>query len=320
MKRIYFLMIFLVLFGCHNKERQKLNKITIAQTSDFFLYAPLYIAKDAKIFEKQGLDVSILNTGGDEKTWAAVISGDASFGLSDPTFIILSEKRGQSGKVISNIVNGVPFWGITYNKKIEPLKELNEIKKYTVGTFPSPSTAYSLQKKMFSDNGLVVNIKEGAFGTMIPMLKANQVDIALELEPNVSQAVNDGAKIIYSLSEVYGDFAITGLTTTDVMIKNDPKLVQDVVTSIQKAIDFIHAKPDSSLHFLIKRFTDIDKNIAQDALQRVINDYIIPQNTITKKEAWDKAVQLRIAIGDIETAKNFEEYVDNSFAKKSINK
>jgi NitT/TauT family transport system substrate-binding protein len=55
--------------------------ITIAQTSDFFLYAPIYIAKDAGFFSKQGLDVSIISTGGDGKTWAAVVSGNAAFGV-----------------------------------------------------------------------------------------------------------------------------------------------------------------------------------------------------------------------------------------------
>jgi ABC-type nitrate/sulfonate/bicarbonate transport system substrate-binding protein len=63
-----------------------LRRITVAQFGDFFLYAPLYIAEDDGLFRKRGLDVSIANTGGDDKTWAAVLSGSAEFGVADPTF------------------------------------------------------------------------------------------------------------------------------------------------------------------------------------------------------------------------------------------
>ncbi|MDB9509157.1 ABC transporter substrate-binding protein [Microcystis aeruginosa CS-338/01] len=76
-----------------------IQKITIAQFGDVFIYAPLYIAIDAGFFQKQGLDVSLISTGGDEKTWAAVISGNASFGVADPTFVAVSESRGQPGRV-----------------------------------------------------------------------------------------------------------------------------------------------------------------------------------------------------------------------------
>src|SRR5688572_15824290 len=60
-----------------------LEKVTVAQFGDFFLYLPLYVAKDKGFFAQQGLDVGIVNTGGDDKTFAAVMSGDAQFGVAD---------------------------------------------------------------------------------------------------------------------------------------------------------------------------------------------------------------------------------------------
>ncbi|HKR06145.1 MAG TPA: ABC transporter substrate-binding protein, partial [Bacteroidia bacterium] len=209
-----------------------LQKITIAQTGDFFLYAPLYIALDGGYFRKNGLDVSIISTGGDEKTWAAVLGKNASFGIADPTFIAISDERGIPGRVIASIVNGVPFWGITMNSSIKEVQSPQDLNSYSVATFPSPSTAYTLQKKMFLDAGLKPNIKEGAFGTLLYMLQSGKVDIALELEPNVSQASSNGAKVLYSLAKLYGDFAITGLTTTPELLKSDTALAKKVVCSI----------------------------------------------------------------------------------------
>jgi NitT/TauT family transport system substrate-binding protein len=84
-----------------SKPTATVQKITIAQAGDFFLYAPLYVASDAGLFSKNGLEVRLISTGGDEKTWAAVISGDAQFGVADPTFVAISATRGQPGRVIA---------------------------------------------------------------------------------------------------------------------------------------------------------------------------------------------------------------------------
>jgi NitT/TauT family transport system substrate-binding protein len=171
---------------------------------------------------------------------------------------------------------------------------------------------------MFMDLKLKPNIREGAFGTIIAMLKANQADIGLELEPNVSQAVKDGAHIVYSLSELYGDFTITGLTVSPNLINKNPLIVQRTVDALQKSLNFIHSYPDSTLSILLKRFPEINKDVAKEALLRIISENIIPKNLLISQDAWNKAVELRKEIGDLKTIKDFNVYVDNTFAQKSL--
>jgi len=303
--------------GLSSPTQPNKEKVVIAQAGDFFLYAPLYVAIDGGYFTDEGLDVSLVTTGGDEKTWAAVISGNASFGVADPTFIAISDARGQPGRVVGGIVNGVPFWGVTLRKDIKPFKTKDDINAYTVGTFPAPSTAYTLQRKMFLDAGKEPRIREGAFGTLIAMLKAGQVDIALELEPNVSQVVGGGGTVVYSLSEVYGDFAITGLTATpDYLIKH-PELAQKVANGLQEALNSIHSDRERALAILAKRFPEIDRNVAKAALDRVISDNIIPRSLQITEDAWSKAIRLRTEVGDLKDPKPFSSYVENKFAESA---
>ena len=289
--------------------------ITIAQAGDFYLYAPLYIAADKGFFASNGLSVTIVSTGGDEKTWAAVISKSAQFGVADPTFIAIASQRGQPGKIISTIVNGVPFWGITKNTAIPVITKPSELGSYTVATFPSPSTAHTLQRKMFETGGLTPKIREGGFGTLMALIEAGQADIALELEPNVSQAVGNGYKIVYSLSDVYGDFTMTGLTTTPDYIKNSPQVVAATVKSIREALAFLHQSPEDSADVLAKRFPEIKKDVAVAALHRVLAAGIIPINPGVVEEAWRKALQLRIDAGDVKPPTNIMDFVDNTFSK-----
>ena len=309
------LLVVIVALKYRSRPPAAQQSITIAQAGDFYLYAPVYIAAEKGYFTNNGLSVTIVSTGGDEKTWAAVISGSAQFGVSDPTFIAIANQRGQPGKIIATIVNGVPFWGITKNPSVPTITKPSDLDSFTVATFPSPSTAYTLQRKMFESGGLKPKIREGGFGTLMALLEAGQADIALELEPNVSQAATNGYKIVYSLSDVYGDFTITGLTTTPDYIRNNPEVVAAVVKSIGEAMVFLQQNPEQSAEILAKRFPEIKKEVAVAALHRVLSAGIIPKTPVVAEDAWRKALQLRIDVGDVKPSSNIMEFVDNTFAK-----
>ncbi len=294
------------------------ERVVIAQAGDFFLYAPLYEAIDGGYFADEGLDVSLITTGGDEKTWAAVISGNASFGVADPTFVAISDVRGVPGRVIGGIVNGVPFWGVTFRKDIKPFSSKKGLNDYTVGTFAAPSTAYTLQREMFLDAGKEPRIREGAFGTLISMLRSKQVDIALELEPNVSQVVADGGTVVYSMADIYGNFAITGLTATPDYLDKHSQIAQKVADGIQRALNAIHQDRPKTLSHLAKRFPEIDRDVAKAALNRVIAADIIPRSLLISEDAWNKAIKLRAKAADLNAPKSFSSYVDCSFAKAAL--
>ncbi len=290
-------------------------KITIAQAGDFYLYAPLYIAADRGFFREHGVDVDIVSTGGDEKTWAAVIAGSAQFGLADPTFIAIASQRGQPGRIVATLVNGVPFWAITKNAQVPVIKTPAQLKGFTVATFPSPSTAYTLQKLMFEKGGLPPSIREGGFGTLLSLVEAKQADIALELEPNVSQALTKGYRIVYSMQDIYGDFTITGLTTTPGYMQRNSKTVRRVVEGIRDALTFLHSHTDEAVDLLAKRFPEISRDVASAALHRVLAAGIIPLTPVVDGVAWRKALQLRIDAHDVQPPPDPMAFVDNSFAK-----
>lgn len=78
-----------------------------------YSYIYLYIWQIPRIFKEEGLKVDLINTGGDDKTYAAVIGGSALFGIADPTFVAIAKEQGIDGCVIGSIVNSVPFWALT---------------------------------------------------------------------------------------------------------------------------------------------------------------------------------------------------------------
>lgn len=312
------LAVFAILFRqFHHSRTPALVRVVVAQPGDFFLYAPLYIALDANHFREQGLDVRLVNTGGDERTWAAVVSGSADFGVSDPTFTVVSGQRGMPGRVVASIVNGVPFWGVTFREDIPVIREPSELAHYSVATFPSPSTAYTLQAQMFRDGGLIPNIRQGSFGTLLQSIRSGQADIALELEPNVSTSVSQGARVVYSLSERYGDFAITGLTTTPDTLARRSDLVQRTVSAIELALRDLHNQPENCRRLLSRRFPDVPSDVSRLALERALQAGVVPSTTVVGESAWTKAVRLRRLSGDITTMGAYSQFVVTSFAQRA---
>lgn len=306
--------------GAKKKEAGQKQKVTIAQFGHVFLYLPLYVAKDKGFFDAEGLDVTLVSTGGDEKTFAAVSSGSAQFGVADPTFAAIARERGQGGKVVASVVNGVTFWGITFRKDIKPIETPLELKGFRIATYPAPSTNYTVMKKILQNEGkpIKAEIVQGAFGSLLAILKSGQADIAMELEPVTSIAVNEGAHVVFSMVKVFGDFALTGLTAKDIYIQEHPDTVQSVVNGLTKAVRFIYADFEGAVSIAKKEFPEVDEKILRSALRRLIDEHTIPVSTVLSESAWNKAIALRKEVGDLKADAPYNVNVDPSFAQKAM--
>ncbi|MFN8659613.1 MAG: ABC transporter substrate-binding protein [Candidatus Obscuribacterales bacterium] len=297
----------------------KLQPITIAQFGHLFLYLPLYVAIDKGFFKDEGLEVKLVSTGGDEKTFAAVSSGNAQFGVSDPTFAAIARERGQGGKVVAQVVNGVPFWGVTFRKDLKPIKKVEDLKGLRIATFTAPSTSYTVMKKVLQNQGKPVDAKivQGApTGSIVAMAKANQADIAMELEPSASIAVGQGATIVWSLQKQFGDFAITGLTVTDAYREKNGDTIQRVVNALSRAMQFIRNDFQGTLSIAHQEFPEVDEKILSAALKRMLDENTIPKSPVLSPTAWDRAIKLRQETGDIKGDGAYKDNVDMTFANQ----
>lgn len=295
-----------------------LKKITIALFGHVFVYLPIYTAKQKGFFKEQGLDVTYISTGGDDKTWAAVTSGSAQFGIADPTFVAIAREKGdKSGRIIASIIDGVPFWGVSKNDRY--LKSNSDLNGLRVATYPAPSTNYALMERMIKGENLKTKIMQGSVGTLLPMLKNNRADVAMILEPTVSIAVEQGFHVVFSYKDHYENFAFTGLSTTKEYIEKHPQICQKVVNALQKAYNFAYDNFEGSIEVAKKQFPSKKRSVLQKGLTRMIKDNTIPENAILKESSWQKAVKLRLYIGDLEKDAHFTENVNNKFAKKALN-
>lgn len=317
----------LLVWGCDNATQKSQpplaanKKITICQYGDLLIYLPLYIAADRGFFADEGLDVNFINGGGDDKTFAAVSSGSAQFGVSDPTFTAIAREKGRPGVVVATVVGGATYWGVTWDEKIKPTSSAEGLKDLRIATYEAPSTNYSLMAKTLKQNKDVIGdakIVQGAYGTLLAMLKANQADVAMELEPVASTAVKEGAHIVYSYPEMYGPFLLTGLYTMEDYRDKNPDTVQAVVNALEKAMRFAHTDTEGAIKVAEKKFPEVSPEVIRTAVTRMIKDKTLPENVTLNMEGWKNTVDVRIELGDLTSIEAANAVLDPTFAEKAV--
>jgi len=298
---------------------KKVEPVKIAQFGHVFLYMPLYVAQDKGFFKDEGLDVTLISTGGDEKTFTAVSTGNAQFGVSDPTFAAIARERGQGGKVVAGIVRGVPFWVVSFDDKLKKIDNPTQFQGHKIATYTAPSTSYAVMKSILQNGGHPVDAKivQGAFGTLLALLKAKQADMALDIEPIVSIATSQGAHVVYSPASKLGDFAFTGLTVSDSYFNTHPGQIQGAVNALSRAMNFIQKDFEGTVAVAKKQFADVPEPVIREALKRLIQEGTIPKSPVLTKGAWDRAIALRRELGDMKGSGSFADNVDMKFATKS---
>lgn len=323
-----FLVVTLLCGGCERRKPSDAGigdsrptslgakRVTIAQYGDLLLYLPLYMAVDEGLFSKRGLDVQIVSTGGDDKTYAAVISGSAEFGLADPTFVAIAREKGQQGKVVAMLINGMPNYGVSLSTNEPVIRTPSDLKGKTVASVPAPSTSYALVKKLYESAGIPPAIRQVAAPALVPALQAKQADYAVLIEPWVSAVVQGGGQVCFSLMDFYPEFALTGLTCGKSTVESDSETVQKVLLAMTEAVHLFYTDEEVSLTVATRRFASENVDHLKKGIARMRKDTIYPSSLAVTETAWKAAIQLRQDSGDLYGAPlPLSEYADNSFAE-----
>jgi len=301
----------------NNNKFSHPKNITISQAFQHLLYIGLYVADQNGYFTDENINVKIETAGGDAQAFAALASGNADFAQGDPAFVAIANEKGWQGKVIAMPVNRVAIWGVTFDTTIQKFSSPESFKGYTVATYPEPNTSYVIQKQLALRANLDlekdIKILQVPFGTELATLKNNQADIAQTIEPNVTQVEQQGGKVVFSYPEAWGELAFTGLMTSEKLIENDSGLVQGVINAYEKALNFVHSQPDSTVIIAKKYLPDLDSEIIRTALNRLVASKCIPKTTIVEKESWRKLLDIRIEVGDLDSLPK-KDLIDNRFS------
>ena len=169
--------------------------VSYSATADF---APAFIAKDAGIFEKHGLDVTLTNLATTSLSPPALMSGSLQIASNSPPLLLLANDGGMDLVAVAGVAamdEKHPRSSLVTRAGFTAVKAQDFIGKKVAR--PGINSAIDLVlKKWLLDHGVALNqvtLVETPFTQMGDLLKAGQIDAAFELEPLRTRIIESGA-------------------------------------------------------------------------------------------------------------------------------
>ena len=169
--------------------------VSYSATADF---APAFIAKDAGIFEKHGLDVTLTNLATTSLSPPALMSGSLQIASNSPPLLLLANDGGMDLVAVAGVAamdEKHPRSSLVTRAGFTATKAQDFVGKKIAR--PGINSAIDLVlKKWLLDHGVALNqvtLVETPFTQMGDLLKAGQIDAAFELEPLRTRIIESGA-------------------------------------------------------------------------------------------------------------------------------
>ncbi|MGE3769630.1 MAG: ABC transporter substrate-binding protein [Bdellovibrionales bacterium] len=299
-------------------QAAELQKVTLAHFGQgkFLLYLPLYVAMEEGHFKAEGLDVGLKFPGNDNMSFSLLLSGEADFSIGDPVFAAIAREKGGPGKVVAMMITSLGLTGVTNNPAIADIKDPKQLDGLRVSSFSAPSTTYTQLSEIKRNHKLdKMKIVEAAFGAQIAALEAGSVDIAVDIEPNISVAEAKGYRRVLRVGPFVDRQAITGIQTLDKTIAERPELVQKFVSALQAAVTQMYNDPKISYQVAAKLYPDMDAKVRNHAVDMMLGEKLYPKSIVVDDKLWQRTLQTRLESGELKKPQATTESVDNRFAE-----
>jgi NitT/TauT family transport system substrate-binding protein len=227
--------------------------------------APIYLGVQTGIFEDHGLDVTLELAEGGAAIVPAVADGEYQFGFSNVTSLLTASSEGLPLKVVApgDFSTGRPGkdFSAVVTSAGSGIDGAADLVGRTVAVNSLKNIGDTTVRNVVDAAGgdpQAVEFVEMSFPDMPAAVVGGQVDAAWVVEPHLTQAVDQGARIISSnFVETDSDLLIAAYFTSDQMIAQDPQTVEAFTAAIREALTYATEHPDET-RAILGTYTEID--------------------------------------------------------------
>lgn len=255
MKQFYFRIGVLVLAVAvifANWNRAEANS-TLAYISDSpSSSVPFWVAKDAGLFKKHGLDVDMLFINGSTRGIQSLIGGDLNFTGAVGTSAINGRLAGGDIFIINSLVNTLPYY-IVGKPEIKSPEHLRG--RSAAAHIPGTSADFALRLalKRFNIPYEQINaVMVGGSPARVAAVMNGQLDFTVVTEPGKIEAERAGLRVIMDMAKLDIPFQFTCSVTTGRMIREQPQQVMGFVKAMAEAVHFYKNNKEPVINIMQK--------------------------------------------------------------------
>src|SRR4030095_8897544 len=271
------------------------DKINVCYSSIAATSITTWVPKEAGIYKKYGLDVSIIYVAGAQAI-TTLISGDTQIVQGSGVAAALSRLSGSDATVIGTTINVIPMSLVT----APDIATAQDLKGKTFGVSRFGSLTDLGLRKAVPELGLDANkdikmIQTGGVPEILICMRQGVVKGGLISSPTLEKAKELGYKEFMNLSEVKFRYPGTALVTTDSFIRTRPQTLNRFLKATLEEIKYAKTNPDFTIRILGKYTRTADTKLLASAFKSYVLGYIrnVPTATLPEMEAMMEDIATR---------------------------
>jgi NitT/TauT family transport system substrate-binding protein len=242
---------------------------------------PAWIAKETRIFEKNGLDVQLIYFTGGTTAVLALVSGEVPISQVAGPAVVNSALAGSDIVMVAGGATSLDYWLMSRPeiKKPEQLKG-GSVAISRFGTASDFVARYALEKIGLTPGKDVAIVQVGGVPDRLGAVLAGKVEAAALVPPASFIGQKKGLNTLADVAKLGLAFQYTGVATSRRFSREQPETVRKYVRSQLEAVHRIYTDKATSLKVLEKYF---GRNIDRDILEKTW-EILAEENMLPKKQ------------------------------------
>src|SRR5499426_128523 len=290
------------------------TKLTIGNNAISGNGLPAWMAKEAGLFRKNGLDVQIVYFRGGTITAMALVARETPIGQVTGPPIVSAGLKGADAVMIAggNVVSEYWLMSRPEIKTAEQLKG-GSVAIATFGGQADFLSRIALQKLGLTSGKDVAIVQVGTVPERLSALATGKVQAAMLNSPDNFRAEKAG---YYNLVSVRLPYQGVGVATTRAFMRDNPDIVRRYVRSQVEAVHRIKTDRETGIRVLAKYLALQDKEILERSYDDASTEDKLPQKQYPSLEGIKKILEPLAETDPKAKAAKPEDFVDMRFIKE----
>lgn len=224
-----------------------------------------WVAKEAGIFKKHGLDIDLIFINGSTRGIQSLISGDVPFTSAVGTAVINGRLAGGDIAIINSLTNTLPYY-IFGKPEIKSPEDLRG--RSAAMHIPGTAADFALRLAL---KGVGLSLKDikgvtvGGGPARVAAVASGQLDFTVGPETEKIRGEQAGLKVIIDMAKLKIPFQFTCTVAARRTIRESPDTVRRVVWALAEAVHYYKANKEET----IKAMQKYTRGSKRDFLEQV---------------------------------------------------
>jgi len=287
-------IVFFVLQFCEPLLAQDAKKVRMAYSAFSVSFLNIFVARDAGLFKKHGIDVELIQMAGPLPI-AALASGEIDY-LTGYTTGIVATGQGAPLKGIMISLRKPPFYLIA-----EPsIQRPTDLAGKRIGVDRIGSLQHLVARLMLKNKGVdpdkAIFTQTGSVSNTVTSLGQGAVSAAILSGPHNVIMAQKGFRLIGAADELPTHFPTSGLVVNETKLKSDAPRIKNVIRVMLDATSFCRKEKNWVVNYIKDRWKLEPK---------------------TAETVYDQWLSILTPDGKI-SVKDMQEYFDLAYSQKQI--